>query len=148
VLNAAPRMSEQAEELTVSVPGSYSVQSDGRDLVRLSPPPESVVEEARQSGENWCGVGSAREILLAPVLRLVWLLGAAVMGAALLVSNLRFAARLRKTRRPLEADCPLPVWLTGEVETPCLFGLFRPAIYITPEAEADSVRCATPWSMS
>ncbi|MBR2831421.1 MAG: M56 family metallopeptidase [Oscillospiraceae bacterium] len=141
VLNAAPDMPEQAETISVQTPASYSVQSDGREIWSgFSPPPESVIEEARQSGEDYSVVHTTREVRLAPILRMVWLAGIPVMGLLLLLSNLRFAARLKRTRRPLELEgVPLPVWLSDEVETPCLFGLLRPAVYITPETAADSV---------
>lgn len=50
-------------------------------------------------------------------------------------NNLRFAARLRRSRRPLDIpECPLPVYLMEGLSSPCLFGLFHPAIYLTPEA--------------
>ncbi|NLT58686.1 MAG: M56 family metallopeptidase [Clostridiales bacterium] len=69
----------------------------------------------------------------------VWLAGAAAVGLCLLIANLRFAARLKRSRQSAEIeDCPLPVYVSGSVETPCLFGLFRPAIYVTDEALADA----------
>lgn len=68
----------------------------------------------------------------------VWLLGAAGMGLWLLWVNLRFARTLRRSRRSLDRlDCPLPVYVTGAVQTPCLFGLLRPGIYVTEEVAAD-----------
>lgn len=80
-------------------------------------------------GSGW----TVREIIGA-----VWVLGIAVMGAALLASNLRFAVGLRKSRRKLDGlAVPLPVYISRSVETPCLFGLLRPAVYITPEVAAD-----------
>lgn len=67
------------------------------------------------------------------LLKLVWS-GAAVVGTVFLASNLRFAIRLRRNRKRLKAEnIILPVYMTDEVETPCLFGLFRPAIYVPPE---------------
>lgn len=68
------------------------------------------------------------------VLGWFWLAGALVMAAALLISNLTFALRLRRVRTPLEgADRPLPVYIAGGLPSPCLFGLFRPAVYVTAE---------------
>ena len=70
--------------------------------------------------------------------RLVWLAGVLAVGLWLLVGNLRFALRLRRSRRPFDtALTKLPVYVSGAVETPCLFGLFRPAVYLTPEAAED-----------
>ena len=72
------------------------------------------------------------------VLGWLWLAGALVMTAALLISNLTFALRLRRVRTPLEgADCPLPVYIAGGLPSPCLFGLFRPAVYVTAETAQD-----------
>ena len=31
---------------------------------------------------------------------------------------------------PVEVPCPLPVYLSDGLTSPCLFGLFRPAVYL------------------
>ena len=70
-----------------------------------------------------------------------WLTGAVVAALVLVWSNLRFAARLRRVRVPLEgADCPLRTYTAPGLPSPCLFGILRPAVYVTPEAAADPVR--------
>jgi len=70
------------------------------------------------------------------VLRYIWYAGMAVTAAWFLFCNLRFAWRLRKARTPYAvADCPCPVYLVEDgLPSPCLFGLFRPAVYLTPAA--------------
>ena len=71
----------------------------------------------------------------------VWLAGVCAVGGAFLVSNLSFAARLRRSRRRLEAPGSLlPVYVCDGLAAPCLFGLLRPAIYLTPEAASDETR--------
>ena len=73
----------------------------------------------------------------------VWGAGASAMLAVFAVSRLRFSQRLIKSRRRLKANvCILPVYVSNAVETPCLFGLFSPAVYLTPEAaeNADALR--------
>lgn len=68
----------------------------------------------------------------------VWLAGSGVMAVILLLSNLRFYRRLRRARIRLEGlDCPLTVYAAPGLPSPCLFGLLRPAVYITPETLAD-----------
>ncbi len=63
----------------------------------------------------------------------LWLLGMAVLTTVFLGSNLTFRRRLSKTRKPLDrADSLLPVYVSDCVESPCLFGLFQPAIYLPP----------------
>ena len=72
------------------------------------------------------------------LLRFLWLVGACVCFLWFAGVNLRFALALRKTRTPFAAaDFPLPVYLTEWTETPCLFGLLHPAVYLPPEAAED-----------
>lgn len=70
--------------------------------------------------------------------QVVWTAGAGVVLLAVLAANLRFAQKLRQSRRPLPtAGCPLPVYEADGLSSPCLCGVLRPAIYLTPEAAAD-----------
>lgn len=72
-------------------------------------------------------------------LDLIWKAGIAVTGGVMLLSNLIFYIRLRKRRRPLDLPGPsgkLPVYEMDGLPSPCLFGLFRPAIYLNEAALA------------
>ena len=79
-----------------------------------------------------------RQIDLKATLQPVWFCGMAVMSLWLVGSNLRFWRKLRKSRIPLELpQCKHPVYLVEEgLASPCLFGSFRPAVYLTPAAMA------------
>lgn len=69
----------------------------------------------------------------------LWGAGAVLLAVVLLGSNLRFYAKLRRRRAPLDLDdCPLPVYTVESLPSPCLFGLFRPCIYLTPQLTLDS----------
>lgn len=75
---------------------------------------------------------------VADVLRAVWLMGAVTLAAVLLASNLRFARWLRRVRVPVEADADgLRVYVAEGLTSPCLVGVLRPAVYLTPEALRD-----------
>ena len=71
---------------------------------------------------------SLKQILLG-----IWVLGMAVCCAVIAAANIRFALRLKRSRQKVESDCRLPVYSTGTIDTPCLFGIFCPAIYLTAE---------------
>lgn len=74
----------------------------------------------------------------AQALTALWLLGAAGMALWFVLSNLRFARFLRRGRKPLSRpDCPLPVYEVEGIPSPCLAGLFRPAVYLTPAVAGD-----------
>lgn len=66
----------------------------------------------------------------------IWRAGALTMGSVLLLSNLVFYLDLRKKRQrispqQLPRPCSLRVYQVPGLASPCLFGLVRPAIYLT-----------------
>lgn len=70
----------------------------------------------------------------------VWRCGAAATLLVFLAANVRFARRLRRCRRPLAVEgAALPVYVAEERAAPCLFGLFRPAVYVTQATADDPV---------
>lgn len=72
------------------------------------------------------------------VVLILWGAGAAITALVLLGANLRFSIRLRRSRRafPIQ-NAAVPAYITECICSPCLFGLFRPAVYLTPESAAD-----------
>lgn len=69
------------------------------------------------------------------VLRIVWICGMCIMGLWFAATNLILSIKLRRNRTVHSYEnCPLPVYTSDAVDTPCLFGLFRPAVYLTSEA--------------
>ena len=102
--------------------------------IRTETEPMPVMPAAAQPAEP--GKSPADTVRL---LRLLWMAGSAVCLLWFAGVNLRFAGRLQRTRErfPGAGDFPLPVYVTAEAETPCLFGLFRPAVYLPPEAAED-----------
>ena len=65
----------------------------------------------------------------------VWALGAGLLAGVLTLCNLRFAWKLRRSRCSFSAqNVKLNIYVTNCIPSPCLFGLFRPAIYLTSEA--------------
>ena len=70
------------------------------------------------------------------VLLIVWGVGAFVVGSVILASNLRFTAQLRRSRKQMMIHV-VPVYVTDAVETPCLFGMWRPSVYMPADVWAD-----------
>ena len=73
---------------------------------------------------------------LAEMLQLLWLCGVVAVAFAFFVSNLYFANKLKKNRTVFRSN-KLPIYISDLVDTPCLYGLFHPAIYITTEVAKD-----------
>lgn len=99
------------------------------------------VGKAPPAGTDYTTVPAEQIFDLGAVLRTVRLCGAAVMAFWFLTVNLAFSARARKGARRLEgAESPVPVYVSAAVPSPCLLGLVRQRIYVTPACEADPVR--------
>lgn len=75
---------------------------------------------------------TAREVLLR-----VWAAGSAVTLALFIASFVRFRRELKKDRTALDRGSGPAAYVSGAAETPCLVGLFRPTIYVTPQAAED-----------
>lgn len=70
----------------------------------------------------------------------IWILGSACCAVIFIMSNLRFRKELYRTRSLMEEQSEkLPIYCVENLKTPCLFGLFSPAIYVTLEAAEDPV---------
>lgn len=64
----------------------------------------------------------------------IWMLGTAAVGIVFIFSNFKLKKGLISDRRSIHyKNARLSVYLTNKTETPCLFGFFRPAIYVTEE---------------
>ena len=110
---------------------------------------EEVVREHIDQGQVISGFENTEEleyeayermekISLSQLLAAVWVAGMALSFAVLVFSNLHFVAKLRRTRRPIVLpSAKLPVYCAPRIVTPCLFGLLRPAIYLTEDVLAD-----------
>lgn len=81
--------------------------------------------------------GLKRLVDVQNVLRMVWQTGIWLFMLFLAAVNGKFALDLRRGRRPDGEYRSRPVFIMNGLPTPCLFGLFRPAIYLTPEVAAD-----------
>lgn len=128
-----------------------------------APPPSAAVAPAEHTAVTGAataadasapGAAAPPPMTAAPgdVLKAVWLTGAGVVGLWCILTNILFYRRLRRYRRPCDAESyilalagtddraapqrRLPVYSMENIASPCLFGLFRPAIYLTPKATA------------
>jgi len=118
---------------------SYPVENSGvlvRDDGTLLDPSSFGYPRLTSDGERV--VRYADKISPLELLGWIWAAGSAVFALALLTANLRFSVRLRRVRRPLEGcGMPVPVYVAPALPSPCLMGLFRPAVYVTEEAAGD-----------
>ena len=93
------------------------------------------------------------DVSLAEIAKFVWGIGVIAVGLGFLFTNIRFLQKVLKSRKVLNLDTEtlasdtrelleasrkkLNIYLCDEVDTPCLFGLFHPAVYVTSEVLRD-----------
>ena len=130
--------------------GNFGITDDSMDSFDRTwhsnvAPDGTVQSEYYSGGVIVDGDQSTRYFFMVPISELLtalWLAGIAGMAAWLLLTNLHFWRNLRKARIPYTIEgCKYPVYLVESgLPSPCLFGLVRPAIYLTPAAAATPER--------
>lgn len=131
------QFAQQLEGQEFYVPTDREPLERHPDAMDLSP----QLAMPASSSQTWVienGETAVRYQRLTPsdLLRWVWYIGIAIMACWMIASNLRFWRKLCKARTPYRVNgCGYSVYLveTG-LPSPCLFGLLRPAIYLTPAA--------------
>ena len=111
------------DALPVTQQNTYTQQADA--LVESSRV-EAQAEIQKQETRYY----STRQILLT-----LWGLGSAITAGCLLWANIRFGLALSRSRRRVAPA----VYRSAATESPCLFGLFRPAVYLPEDLSEEDV---------
>jgi len=135
-----PTAEERRAMINVAAPADTNAALSRQEYLVRDPETGTVTRYAAMTVGPWA------------LLRVVWIAGMAIAGGWLLAGNLRLYAKLRRRRRAVKPESRAlyarqlrdmggpelrrRVYLVddGVVPSPCLFGLFSPAIYLTPAA--------------
>lgn len=125
--NTAPVAVENANRETVELPAPKPNANFTVTPQKTQPPVNTIQPSQTKSAE--------KPVDITIILLVIWGVGAVAVLVCFVATNFHFARNAKRSRRALPVEyCKLPVYVTDHVETPCLIGLFRPAIYLTPEA--------------
>lgn len=106
-------------------------EDKGEEVEKLDP--STLEAQAVERMESDLTVGQA--------LSAIWITGAAAVLIFTAWCNHRFRARLRKDRWKIDVSwISLPVYVSDSLDTPCIFGIFHPTIYLTPDIAGDETR--------
>ena len=123
-----PEVQEQVES---EIQHSGRPAVDVYDEILESHKPESVIlPEVNHQIEAVVSEKAAPS--LGQIALWVWLAGIAVMAGWFFAVNLSLRRALRRSGTDFPAESPVPVKVSAALSSPCLFGLFRPVIYLTP----------------
>lgn len=126
------RLDAPAVPITIPQPSQLPSPAAAAEPAIPNAPPVSQPEATLAETPS-----AEKDLTLTEVLSLVWLAGTAAMTVWLLITNLCFAAKLRRSRTGVGTlpGCGRKVYMVESgLASPCLFGVLRPAIYLTPSA--------------
>ena len=121
---------EGAESIERKPSGEVEIQYAGSEKA-----PAVLADDASESEFDFMALLLGVKKLVEPL----WLMGASAVALVFMASWIRFSLAVRRSRELLDIDSPLAVYVCGAVDTPCLFGIVRPAVYIPAATAADSV---------
>lgn len=149
VSTALPAHTRQPEDIPFGVwraqprqvaaaPAQAAVQAAPAEPAGAEPAPAQP--EADLAPVQTAAPAQARRSLPVPqILNGIWLTGAAAVFLIFALSEARLCRRLRQSRQPLpNAGSPLPAYACAAVESPCLAGFLRPAVYVPLSLAGDS----------
>ena len=138
---AAAFPSASWEEVSIAYPvsgGTPVLNFENHEVTGAGELPAASPSSNGTSGEAGSAGAFPSTAALPQILLGIWATGSCAVLLAILFSNLRFARCLRRVRQPMEnVENRLPVYVADGLPSPCLFGLFRPAIYLTEDAVKD-----------
>lgn len=126
------------------------VRQDEASDVQITEETNTADTEIRQnnSGQPVISAKFATDwisVSLADIALTVWIIGTVCTGSILGISYFRFRRRLHTKRVIYRGNCEgilrkvhVPVYLVKGLESPCLAGFLRPAVYISAEVDTDS----------
>lgn len=103
---------------------------------------DSVFPESNQLNEEDSDAPKSipLSVNLPQIVSILWIMGAAGLGITFVVTNVHFHRKIKDGRQRLEASCiNPPVYVSNAIDSPCLFGLFRPCIYVTQSVAENSM---------
>ena len=125
----SPQVQEQIRQETAQ--GGATKEEIADRIQQKYPQQEIFVSEVQQQVQQQVAQTAAAPTL-GQVATAVWLSGVAAMAVWFAFLNLRHSRSLRSHAQRLDCDSPIPVYLAENAASPCLVGLFRPAVYLTP----------------
>lgn len=106
------------------------------ELLASNKPENILLPEINQQIETV--VSKTVSPTIGQIAMVVWIVGMTAMAGWFIGVNVSFNRKLRRSAAALELpECKTPVKVSSELASPCLFGLLRPTVYLTPGCVSD-----------
>ena len=121
--------------------GDKTAGDDTSGQYDVSAAASGIVPEAGSFSDRQKEAGKAGSLYISwkVILFCIWGAGVAVVAGIVMSVNRNYRRRIycSRTRCRSKVRSRLPVYITSEVLTPCMFGFLHPAVYLTPGIEKD-----------
>lgn len=88
--------------------------------------------------QRWNTPGDHSEMITEMLLIGIWITGVSIFAILMVVCNIHMYLKVKRQRVLLKRkDIPIKVYRCERIKVPCLFGFFRPSIYLTEECLID-----------
>lgn len=133
---------QQQKEETMPNPVVHDKNNDSADRIKVFDSIETMnmnedtefrLEEYHAvPKEDTASAKPTEKLKVSEIFFVIWVIGAGCVAVVFVISNAVFGKRVKNTRILLEKQNEkLPVYESSAVETPCLFGMVHPGIYVT-----------------
>ena len=126
----------QVQKQDTPAPSQNVPAQNTQDRTQVS---DAAAPQTEQAAVRETENAAAGGVTVGQVLQIVWLTGMGVTALWFVAVNASFHRKaLRGAKKAVVECCPLPVYVSEHIPSPCLLGLFRPRILLTPEAAQDA----------
>lgn len=109
------------------------------EFVSGQPDGNNIITGEQETSHKKSGLSDmfGRQILLT-----IWVCGSVLLGLYFLMVKQKFDRKMRENRTEFGSpgQYPLPVFLVKGLSSPCLYGILKPAVYLTPETLEEEER--------
>ena len=113
-------------------PAAFLLQKVSDDPGRTALPENGVPKPQNDQTAPLHSSGAANGTDWEAMAQFARLCGIFLSGEFFTSSNIRLNRKLKQSRKQMEIpQCPLPVYLTDSLPSPCLYGIGKPVIYLT-----------------
>ena len=127
---------EVQEQVDTQLQQGRPVEDVYDEVLESNAPENILLPEVKEEIETQ--VAEIVKPTLGQIATVIWVIGMVAMAAWFVGVNVAFYRKLGRNATDLELpECKTPVKVSSAVASPCLFGLLRPTIYLTPGCVSD-----------
>ena len=117
---------------------TQNLPAQAQNVQDITQMPSAGAPQTEQTDALEAESSAADGVTVGQVLKIVWLVGVGLTALWFVMVNVAFRRKALRGAKAVETeDCPLPVYVSEHILSPCLLGSLRPRILLTKQAMQD-----------